>query len=85
MSFFDKDNINEDDNELDYMFQQHHISSNGLTHFSSISIIDSSTPIMYNSVNILVGRRTSGKTYTFIKEFIKIFRASERTHLLVYL
>jgi hypothetical protein len=40
---------------------------------------------MYNSVNVLVGRITSGKTYTCIKEFIKIFRASERPHLLVYI
>jgi hypothetical protein len=40
---------------------------------------------MYNSVNVFVGRRSSGKTYTCIKEFIKIFRASERTHLLVYI
>jgi hypothetical protein len=85
MSFFDKDNNNEDDNELDYIFQQHHISTNGLTHFSNISIIDSSTPIMYNSVNVLVGRRTSGKIYTCIKDFIKNFRASERTDLLVYI
>jgi hypothetical protein len=41
MSFFDKDINNEDDNELDYLFQQHHISTNGLTHFSNISNIDS--------------------------------------------
>jgi hypothetical protein len=40
---------------------------------------------MYNSVNVFVGRRYSGKTYTCINDFIKIFRASERTHLLVYI
>jgi hypothetical protein len=40
---------------------------------------------MYNSVNVFVGRRSSSKTYTCIKEFIKIFPASERTHLLVYI
>jgi hypothetical protein len=40
---------------------------------------------MYNSVNVFLGRRSSGKTYTCIKEFIKIFQASERTHLLVYI
>jgi hypothetical protein len=40
---------------------------------------------MYKSVNVFVGRRSSGKTYTCIKELSKIFRASERTHLLVYI
>jgi hypothetical protein len=40
---------------------------------------------MYNSVNVFIGRKSSGKTYTCIKEFITISSASERTHLLVYI
>jgi hypothetical protein len=75
MTYFDNENTL--DNELDYQFQKHYIKSNktGVT-LSKISEIDRSTPVMYNSVNIFVGRRSSGKTYTCIKEFIKIFRAS---------
>jgi hypothetical protein len=40
---------------------------------------------MYYSVIVFVERRSSGKTYTCIKKFNKIFPASERTHLLVYI
>jgi hypothetical protein len=41
-------------------------SGNGIT-LSKISEIDPSTIVMYNSDNVFVGRRSSGKTYTCIK------------------
>ena len=37
-----------------------------------------------NSVNVFVGRQRTGKTYTAIKEIIKISRNHPETHLLVY-
>ena len=37
-----------------------------------------------NSVNVFVGRQRTGKTYTAIKEIIKISRNHPQTHLLVY-
>ena len=37
-----------------------------------------------NSVNVFVGRQRTGKTYTAIKEIIKIIRKDPQTHLLVY-
>ena len=37
-----------------------------------------------NSVNVFVGRQRTGKTYTAIKEIIKITRKDPQTHLLVY-
>ena len=39
--------------------------------------------IMYNSVNVLCGRQGSGKTFTSMKEAIKISMLSPETHLLV--
>jgi hypothetical protein len=87
MSFFDKDN-NDIDDELDYQFQSHYKKTNvkqgknGVS-LSQIAEIDPSTRVMYNRVNVHAGRRTSGKTYTCIKKFIKIFHTSKRTHLLV--
>lgn len=38
-----------------------------------------------NSVNVFVGRQRTGKTYTAIKEIIKITRKDPQTHLLVYI
>lgn len=38
-----------------------------------------------NSVNVFVGRQRTGKTYSAIKEIIKISRKSPETHLLVYI
>ena len=38
-----------------------------------------------NSVNVFVGRQRTGKTYTAIKEIIKISRNHPQTHLLVYI
>ena len=38
-----------------------------------------------NSVNVFVGRQRTGKTYTAIKEIIKITRIYPETHLLVYI
>jgi hypothetical protein len=83
MSYFDIENSTWN-NELDYQFQKHYKESNKTcVTLSKISEIELSIPVMYNCANLFIGRRSSGKTYTCIKEFIKIFRASERTHLLV--
>ena len=38
-----------------------------------------------NSVNVFVGRQRTGKTYSAIKEIIKITRTHPETHLLVYI
>ena len=38
-----------------------------------------------NSVNVFVGRQRTGKTYSAIKEIIKITRIHPETHLLVYI
>ena len=38
-----------------------------------------------NSVNVFVGRQRTGKTYSAIKEIIKISRYHPETHLLVYI
>jgi hypothetical protein len=38
----------------------------------------------YNSINVLVGRQNCGKTYTVLKELIKIGYVDEITHLLIY-
>ena len=38
-----------------------------------------------NSVNVFIGRQRTGKTYTAIKEIIKITRSHPETHLLVYI
>jgi len=38
----------------------------------------------YNSINIAVGRQRSGKTYSIIKEIIRISHTCLNTHLLVY-
>jgi hypothetical protein len=88
MLYFDNDNVL--DNELDYQFQKHYKESNKNKSGKSVTLskiwdLDPSTPVMYKNINVFVGRRSLGKTYTYIKEFIKIFRASERTHLLVYI
>lgn len=39
--------------------------------------------VFYNSVNVLCGRQGSGKTFTSMKESIKISMVSPETHLLV--
>jgi len=41
--------------------------------------------IPYNSLNIAVGRQRSGKTFTIIRELIKISYADPRAHLLIYI
>lgn len=41
--------------------------------------------VQYNSLNIAVGRQRSGKTYSIIREIIKISNVCPRTHLLVYI
>jgi hypothetical protein len=38
----------------------------------------------YNSINILVGRQNSGKTYSVLKEIIKISHIDPKTHMLIY-
>ena len=38
-----------------------------------------------NSINVFVGRQRTGKTYSAIKEIIKITRSHPETHLLVYI
>ena len=42
------------------------------------------THVYTNSINIAVGKQRSGKTYTIIKEIIKISRNCKNTHLLIY-
>jgi hypothetical protein len=68
MSYFDHENPLDD--ELDYQFQKNYrknynlkTGNNSVT-LSKISEIDHSTPVMYNSVNVVVERRSSGKIYT---------------------
>ena len=39
--------------------------------------------VFYNSVNVFCGRQGSGKTFTSMKEAIKISRISPETHLLI--
>ena len=39
--------------------------------------------VLYNSVNVLCGRQGSGKTFTAMKEAIKISLVSPETHLLI--
>lgn len=39
--------------------------------------------VFYNSVNVFCGRQGSGKTFTSMKEAIKISRVSPETHLLI--
>ena len=41
--------------------------------------------VQYNSLNIAVGRQRSGKTYSIIREIIKISNVCPRTHLFVYI
>jgi hypothetical protein len=38
----------------------------------------------YNSVNIAVGRQGTGKSYSLIREMIKISKVCPNTHLLIY-
>jgi hypothetical protein len=55
MTYFDNENTL--DNELDYQFQKHYNSrktGNNSVTLSKISEIDSSTPDMYNIVNIFL-------------------------------
>jgi hypothetical protein len=52
---------------------------------NSITEISPNTPIKYNSVNVALGRCGFGKTHTFIQEFVRIGRDSERTHMLIYI
>jgi hypothetical protein len=67
MSYGNYENII--DNDLDYHFIKHILkSSKGRNEvsLSKISEIDLSIPFIYNSVNVFVGSRSSGKTYTFL-------------------
>ena len=50
----------------------------------SISKIHDEINCYYNSVNVFVGRQSSGKGYQALTEIIKISRVSPTTHLLIY-
>jgi hypothetical protein len=54
------------------------------TPFSVITPISPFTPIKYNSINIAVGRRGSGKTHSMLREIIRISNSCDRTHMLIY-
>ena len=50
----------------------------------TISKIHEEINCYYNSVNVFVGRQSSGKGYQALTEIIKISRVSPITHLLIY-
>jgi hypothetical protein len=54
------------------------------TPFSVITPISPFTPIKYNSINVAVGRRGSGKTHSMLREIIRISNSCDRTHMLIY-
>ncbi|GMO13015.1 MAG: hypothetical protein Ta2E_01850 [Mycoplasmoidaceae bacterium] len=85
MTYFGDDNSALDE-ALDFQFQSHYITNLGKNvSLSKISEIGPSTPYMYHSVNVFIGRRSSCKIFTYIKEFIQNFKISKRTRLLVYI
>jgi hypothetical protein len=49
-----------------------------------VTKIDPNMNTYFNSLNVLVGRPGSGKSYTAIHEMIHISHQCPRTHLLVY-
>ena len=57
--------------------------SKGRTPYSSIEFISPYSPIKYNSVNVAIGRRSSGKTHAVCEELIRISSAP-RIHMLIY-
>jgi uncharacterized protein YdhG (YjbR/CyaY superfamily) len=70
-------------NDLDNIIN-HTISTAKTTTREAIRKIHPALNTYYNSINILVGRQNSGKTYTVLKELIKIAYVDDKTHLLVY-
>ena len=76
-----------ENNNIDYTSEIMKMASSmnpGRSNLSAITPISQYSPIKYNSVNVAVGRRGSGKTHAFMKEFIRIGEASSRTHMLIY-
>ena len=64
---------------MDYLMNMNRASINK----EKLEPISDQTCIYYNSVNIFCGRQGSGKTYSGMKEIIKISHISPETHLLV--
>jgi hypothetical protein len=50
----------------------------------NIPKIDPRLNTYYNSINVLVGRQGQGKTFTVLKEIIKISHIDPKTHMLIY-
>ena len=71
----DSDSI---DDEMMINLYEHPINREELTKIPN-------TNTYVNSVNVFVGRQRTGKTYSAIKEIIKISRYHPETHLLVYI
>jgi hypothetical protein len=82
MNYYENSDDDNDDVDFD-MSVENIINQDSLSH-ALIGFISNRTPIKYNSVNIAVGRKGSGKTYRFMKDIITISQDSPRTHLLVY-
>ena len=76
----DVDNMSSDDLVNYEMMEE----LEGRTNKESLTKIKG-TNIYLNSVNVLVGRQRTGKTYTMTKEIIKISRNSKETHLIIYI
>ena len=64
---------------MDYLMNMNRMNINK----KKLEPISNQTCIYYNSVNIFCGRQGSGKTYSGMKEIIKISHISPKTHLLV--
>ena len=80
---FNQQNVDNSLENLDKMIEKcikhnkHNINKEKLTP------IHDKVHVFYNSVNVLCGRQGSGKTFTSMKESIKISRTSSETHLLI--
>lgn len=72
-------------NDVDYLIDECLQNSENKLNDELIKEIHPNIHVQYNSLNIAVGRQRSGKTYTIIKEVIKISMVCPRTHLLVYI
>jgi hypothetical protein len=68
------------DDVIDYTMQ----TSKKTLSRESISKIHPQLNTYYNSINVLVGRQNSGKTYSVLKELIKISFVDPKTHVLIY-
>ena len=83
VKFIYDNNSESDFDNLDTMIDecirhnQHNINKERLTP------IHDRVHVFYNSVNVLCGSQGSGKTFTSMKEAIRISRTSPETHLLI--